>query len=90
MSENHTITVSDEVETALIKKAAHDGITADELLTNQVKYYLACALFNDLDCRNPINTPELSIQERLDVIAVTYNQGFDAGVDKVAEILASR
>lgn len=90
MSTDHIITVSDEVEKALIKKAEYDGITIKKLLENQVLYYLACALFNDLECGNPINTKELSIKERAEVISVTYNQGFDAGVAKVAEILNNR
>ena len=90
MSKNYSVTVSDEVEAALQKKATKDRITVIQLIQNQVEYYLACALFNDLDSNNPINTPLLSIKERLEVMAICTNQGINAGRDKVTEILSSR
>ena len=90
MSKNHTIAVSDEVEAALIKKSTKDGITVSELLHKQIEYYLACALHDDLDPNNPINTPGFSIRERLEVIAICTNQDIDAGRAKVTEILAAR
>ena len=87
MSKNHTITVSDEVEAALQQKSLKDGITVIELLNRQVLYYLACALYDDLDQNDPINTPRLSIVQRLEVIAVATTQGNKKARLKVIEIL---
>ena len=90
MSKDYTITVSDEVEKALQKKATYDGITSDELLQNQLDYYVACALYNDFDPNSPINTPNLSIKGRLEVFAIYTNNGIEAGRIKVTEILNNR
>ena len=86
----HTITVSDEVEKALQKKAQHDGITAQKLIEQQLNYYIGCALYDDFDPNVPINTPGLSIPEKLEVYAVGVNQDESAARAKVTEILNSR
>ena len=90
MSKNYTITVSDEVEAALQKKAAYDGITAKALIQNQLEYYIGCALYADFDPNAPVNTPGLSIKERLEVYAEGVNKGEAAARTKVTSILASR
>jgi len=90
MSKKHTIIVSDEVENALKKKALKDGNTVSDLLRNQVDYYVACALYDDLNENDPINTPDLSIKERLEVMAICTNEGIEAGREKVTEILLAR
>ncbi len=90
MSKDHIITVSDDVEAALQKKATKDGITADELLQNQLEYYIGCALYADFDPNAPINCPGLSITERLEVYAEGVNKDEAAARAKVTEILAAR
>lgn len=89
MPKNYTITVSDEVEKALQKKATYDGITTQELLQGQLEYYISCALYDDFDPNVPINTPGLSIQDRLEVYAVGVNDGEAAARTKVTAILDS-
>ncbi len=90
MSKEYTITVSDEVEKALQKKAAYDHITTDELLQHQLEYYIGCALYDSFDPNAPINTPGLSITERLEVYAEGVNKGEDAARVEVTRILAAR
>lgn len=75
---NHTISVSADIEKALGKKATDDGTTVAKLLQYQVEYYLACALHKHLDPNHPINTPNLSIRDRLEVFAEGVNNGEDA------------
>jgi len=87
MPNNHTITVSDEVEAALQKKAAADGITVIELLQKQLDYYVGCALYDHFAPNTPINTPGLSIKDRLEVHATGVNSGEDAARAKVIELL---
>ncbi len=90
MPKNYTITVSDEVEAALKKKAESDNITTQEFIENQLDYYIACALHKQFDPNVPINTPGLSIQERLEVYATGVNDGEAAARAKVTEILNNR
>ena len=87
---SYTLTITDEVNAALEKKAAMDDITPQELLQSQVEYYLGCALYDCMGLNHPINTPGLSIAERLEVYAIGVNEGEKAAHDKVDEILASR
>ncbi len=84
---DYTITVSDEVEAALQKKAASDGITTQKLVEYQVDYYMACALHDHLDPNHPVNTPGLSIKNRLEVFAEGVNKGEAAARTKVTLLL---
>lgn len=90
MSKDYVYHASDEVETALKKKAAKDDITDDALFQKQMDYYISCALYDDFDPNTPINTPKLSIRERLEVYAEGTNNGIEAARAKVTAILASR
>lgn len=90
MSKEYTITVSDEVESALQKKATYDNINTQSLIENQLYYYIACALYDSFPKIHPVNTPGLSIQERLEVYSVGVNGGEQAARDKINEILLSR
>ena len=90
MSTAHTITVSDEVEAALQKKATYDGITVKALIQTQLEYYIGCALYADFDPNALVNCPGLSIKERLEVYAEGVNKDEAAARAKVTEILASR
>ena len=87
---DYIITVSEEVEKALQKKASVDGITAQELIKKQLDYYIACALYDHFDPNVQINTPNLSIKERLEIYAVGVNSGEKAARDKVNMILSLR
>lgn len=87
---DYTITVSDEVNNALIKKAAVDGITPQQVVENQLIYYIGCALYDSFNHAAPINTPGLSIRERIEVYAAGVNSGEQAARAKVDEILNSR
>ena len=87
---DYTITLSDEVDAAIIKKAAYDGITPDELIQGQMEYYIGCALYADFDPNAPVNTPGLSIRERLEVYAEGVNNDEAAARAKVTAILAAR
>lgn len=87
MSKDYTITVSDEVELALQKKASYDGITTQALIEAQLDYYMACALHEHLDPNHPINTPGLSIKDRLEVYAEGINNDENAARAKVTKIL---
>lgn len=90
MTKKYTITVTDEVNAALKKKATEDGITPKELLQGQLEYYVACALYDHFDPNTPINTPGLTIHDRLTVHAVGVEQGENAARAKVLEILNSK
>ena len=87
MPKNYTITVSDEVEKALQSKATYDGITTQALIESQLDYYIACALHDSFDPNTPINTPGLSIKDRLEVYAIGTNSGENAARTKVTELL---
>ena len=87
---DYIITVSEEVEKALQKKASVDGITAQELIKKQLDYYIACALYDHFKPSAPVNTPGLTIKERLEVYAVGVNSGEQAARDKVSDILSNR
>ncbi len=87
MPNPYTITVSLEVEKALKKKSAADGITEDELIQNQLEYYIACALYKSFDPNTPLNTTGLSIHDRLEVYAVLVNDGEAAARQKVRDLL---
>ncbi len=83
-----TINVSDEVDKAIQKKAAADGITEDELIQNQLEYYIACALYRSFPPNTPVNCPGLSITDRLEVYAVMVNDGEEAARQKVRVLLS--
>ena len=89
MPKDYTITVSDEVNNALVKKASDDGITVQELIDSQLIYYIGCALYDSFPQVAPVNTPGLSIPERIEVYAAGVNSGEAAARAKVDEILAS-
>ena len=86
----HIITVSDEVEKALAKKAQDDGISTAALIQKQLEYYIGCALCKHFDPNHAINTPKLSIEERLEVYAEGVNNDESAARAKVTEILNNR
>jgi len=86
----YTIEVTDEVEAALRKKADTDGITTQKLVEQQMDYYIACSLHDHMNPSAPVNTPGLSIKERLQVYAVGVNEGEQAARDLAASILTSR
>ena len=86
MSKNYTIVISDEVESALIHKAEADGITTQELVESQIDYYLACALHDHLDPNHPVNTPGLSIKDRLEVYAIGVNEDEAAARTRITEL----
>ncbi len=90
MPNNYTIIVSDEVDSAIKKKAARDNITPDALIQTQLEYYIGCALYRDFDPNSPVNCPGLTITERLEVYAEGENKDEAAARVKVTSILAAR
>lgn len=90
MATEYTITVSDEVEEALQAAAAHDSITVQELVEQQLTYYIACALYRFMNPTRPFNTPNLSIQERIEAYAIYINDGEEAAQQYVDGVLSSR
>ncbi len=90
MSKDYTHTVSDLVEAALQKKATQDGITTQELLDNQIDYYVACALYDSFPTASPVNAPDCTIQERQEVFAELVVNGEHAARTMVDEIRAAK
>jgi hypothetical protein len=90
MSKEYTIIVSDEVEAALQKRAVAKETDTQSLVDEQMKYYIGCSLYDFFDPNAPINTPRLSIEERLEVYAVGVNDGEEAARAKVTDILDAR
>lgn len=87
---NYTITVTDEVSAALAIRAAHDGIMVDELVQNQLTYYIACSLHDFMSPTVPVNTPGLSIAERAQVYAVGVNNGEESARQKVKDLINAK
>jgi len=77
MSKKYTITVTDEVEAALQKVAAKDGITTQEVVEHQLNYYIGCALYENIESEVPLNTPGLGPKERTEAYAIAVNKGID-------------
>jgi len=90
MATQYVYDASDLIQAAMESKALKGGITAQQLFTKKVEYYIACDLYDGMGLNTAINTPGLSIQERLVVFAVGELSGEQAARDKVEEILASR
>ena len=86
----YTITVTDEVDAALKKKAAIDKITAQELIETQLDYYIGCSLYDSFVTNHPVQAPGLSIKNRLEVYAAGVNGGIEAAWSKVDEIKGAR
>ncbi len=69
MSKEYKHIVSDLVESALQKQAIKEGTTTQELLDKQIDYYVACSLYSSFPTASPVNAPDCSIKERLQVAA---------------------
>ena len=83
MNVPYTVQVPEAVDTALTALATQKETTKEAILEDQLFYYLACSLGDEVDPNNGINTPGLSMKDRAEAWAIYFNEGREAATQFV-------